>query len=448
MKKLTILLLGVFLYASVMAQSITLRFEGANNTNNNAALRDYVVDIDGIKYYSANAEAVRASGAAKQTVIENLALGSHKIMVYQVNNNSTSNADALLYSNTFQLRSGYDMVISIRRNGAVTFTERRSTQTSNASTASAMTDANFNKLAASVKAKWSQSSRVTAIKSAFANTSNYFTTDQAGQLLMLVTSEAKRLELAKLSYPRITDPANFSDITDLFNSQANREDIALFIQSKDLEGTTATTGAVTTQQFNQLLRRVRNQYNQVGRYGVLNDAFKVSTDYYTTAQLRQLLSLITAETDRLALAKMAYARVSDENNFASLSTLFTTQANRDEFNNYVRYGGSITSSGQYASRAAMSDADFTKLYNKARLHIRQSSVTADVKAAFSNSSNYFSVDQIRYMLQLLASEADRLSIAKLAYHRAADPTSFTQLFDMFTQASIDELNTYIRNNPS
>ena len=96
----------------------------------------------------------------------------------------------------------------------------------------------------------------------------------------------------------------------------------------------------------------------------------------------------------------------------------------------------------------MSDADFAKLYNKARLHIRQSSVTADVKAAFSNSTNYFTVTQIRSLLSLLATDSDRLSIAKLAYHRAADPTSFTQLFDLFTQASVDELNTYIRNNPS
>jgi hypothetical protein len=445
-KKLSILLLGVFLYASVMAQTITLRFDGANNTNNNAALRDYAVDIDGAKYYSADAEAVRSG--VRQVVIENLALGSHKIMVYQANNNSISNADAPVYSNNFQLRSGYDMVIAVRRNGSVTFTEKRSTATGSTSTAAAMTETEFNKLAASVKAKWSQSSRITAVRSAFNTTSNYFTTDQAGQLLMLVSSETKRLELAKLSYPRITDPANFSDVADLFNSQANKENIALFIQSKDLEGTSTTTGAVTTQRFNQLLRQVRNQYRQEGKYAVLKDAFNVSTDYYTTAQLKQLLTLITAETDRLALAKMAYARVSDEANFASLYTLFNTQANRDEFNNYVRYGGSISSSSQYASRAAMSDADFSKLYNKARLHIRQSSVTADVKAAFSNTSNYFTVTQIRSLLTLLATESDKLSIAKLAYHRAADPTSFTQLYDMFTQASIDELNNYIRINPS
>lgn len=447
MKKLPILLLGVCLSASIMAQTITVRFDGANNTNNNAALRDYVVDIDGAKYYSTDAEAVRTSGA-RQTVIENLPLGSHKIAVYQSAGNSTSSADALLYSNTFQLRTGYDMIIAVRRNGSVTFTEKKSTATSNASTAKAMTDADFNKLAASVKAKWSQSSRVTAVRSAFNTTSNYFTTDQAGQLLMLVTSETSRLELAKLSYPRITDAANFSDIADLFNSQANKENIALFIQSKDLESNSSTAGTITTQSFNQLLKKVRNQYGQAGKVELLSDAFNINTNYYTTAQLRQLLTLITAETDRLSLAKLAYARVSDEANFATLNTLFSTQAKRDEFNNYVRYGGSISSSGQYASRLAMSDADFNKVYNKARLHFRQSSVNTEIKTALSNTSNYFTTTQLRSLLTLLAAESDRLAIAKLAYHRAADPTSFTQLFDIFTQVSIDELNTYIRNNPS
>lgn len=440
MKKLSILLLAAFVHASVIAQTITLRFEGVNNTS----LREYAVDIDGTVYYSTDAEAVRSAGA-RQTIIDNLPLGSHKLSVYQATSNSTTSAP--LYSNTFQLRSGYDMTIGIRKNGSVTFTEKKSTQTNNSSSANSMSDADFNKLVASIKSKWSQSSKVSTIKTAFATTSNYFTTDQAGQLLMLITSENSRVELAKLSYPRITDPQNFSDVADLFNSQANKEDIALFIQSKDLEST-SSSATVSSQRFNQVLRQVRNQYNQAGKYAVLKDAFSVNTDFYTTAQLRQLLTLITTESDRLTLAKMSYARVSDEANFASLYNLFTTQANKDAFNNYVKYGGSISSSGQYASRAALSDADFSKIYNKARLHLRQSSVNTDVKAAFSNTNNYFSVEQIRSLLTLLATEADRLSIAKLAYHRAADPTSFTQLFDLFTQTSVEELNAYIRSNPS
>jgi hypothetical protein len=45
---------------------------------------------------------------------------------------------------------------------------------------------------------------------------------------------------------------------------------------------------------------------------------------------------------------------------------------------------------------------------------------------------------------LVDSESDRVALAKLAYLRATDPTTFTQLFDMFpTQASKDDLTNYI-----
>jgi hypothetical protein len=74
---------------------------------------------------------------------------------------------------------------------------------------------------------------------------------------------------------------------------------------------------------------------------------------------------------------------------------------------------------------------------------------SDIKTAFNNTSNYFTVEQVRSLLSLVSSEADRLTLAKQAYLRVVDPASFTQLFDMFTsQTSIDELNNYIKATAS
>jgi len=292
------------------------------------------------------------------------------------------------------------------------------------------------------------------VKSAIANKSNYFSTDQVGQLLLQITSETKRLELAKLSYPRVTDPTNFSDVVDLFKVQANKDNIQQFIQAKNPEigGTTGTDylhQPLTTQQFNQLQRKIKNQYQAAGKYAVLSDAFNTTTDYFTTVQLKQLLPLITTESDRLTLAKQSYSHVADPTNFSTLYTLFTTQANRDEFNNFVKYGQSTSTTGQYANRVAMSDGDFSKLQLKARLHFSQSNTVSDIKSALSNTSNYFTLDQIRSLLTMVKSESDRLTLAKLAYQRVVDPTNFSQLYDLFTsQSSIDELNNYIKTNPS
>ncbi|HEY0679918.1 MAG TPA: DUF4476 domain-containing protein [Chitinophagaceae bacterium] len=449
MKQLTFILLGVFLYAAVSAQTVTIRFEGTGNaTGSNTP--NYTVDLDGNRYYSSTAGNVGNAGI-KQLVIEDLALGTHKLAVYRNSDNSnTIDNSTLLYSKNFELRAGYDMIIAVRRNGSVTFTEKKLKSNADVSGSNnPMTETEFNKLLQSVKVKWSQSSRYTAIKSALQNKSNYFTTDQVGQLLLIITSEARRLELAKLSYPKVTDPQNFMDVADLFNSQANKDNIVAFVESKNQDVVNAQGKPMNSQQFNRLLRRVQSQYDQNGRYGVLRDEFNITTNYFTTAQLRQLLSLISNETQRLELAKLSYARVSDPANFASLYNLFNSTANREELRVYTTSGGSIGTTGQYASRIAMTDADFNKLHLKARMHFRQSSTVSDIKEALSNKSNYFTVEQLRALLSLVTTESDRLILAKLAYHRAADPANFTQLLDLFTtQASVNELNNYIKVNPS
>ena len=343
MKKLLFLLLSAWLYVPVIAQTLTIRFEGTRNAN----AKNYAVDLDGTWYYSTNANESGNRGI-RQIVIDNASIGQHKIQVYEMNSQTVNTStDEMIYSNTFRLRNGYDMTIAVRRNGSVAFTEKKAkattATTSTVSGGAAMSDATFTSLHNSIKSKWSQSSRVSAIKTAIANKSYNFSTEQLGQLLLLVTSEENRLTLAKLAYPKVTDPANFYD----------------------------------------------------------------------------------------------------------MAQLFTTQANKDVILSYSRNSGSLVTTNEYASRIAMSDDEFSNLQSKARLHFRQSSTVADIRAAFSNKSNYFTTEQIRSLLSLVSSEANRLMLAKLAYHRAADPTTFTQLYDLFsTQASINELNSYIKNNPS
>jgi Domain of unknown function (DUF4476) len=450
MKNLASIFVALLVYVPVVtAQKVTIRFEGLANANNSTA-QNYIADVDGRKYYSSDGESTPNS-AAKQIDITNLSTGSHKITVYEATSNSSVSTNNALYSNNFQLRSGYDMVIAVRKNGQVSFSEKKMKETSSAVAKAPMTDADFQKQLKTVNANWSQTSKYNTVKSAFSNKAYYFTTDQVGQLLMPITSEAKRLELAKLSYPKVTDPENFADVSDLFKTQSNKDNIDAFIKSKNSE-IAATTGInsarppISTQQFNQLQRKIKNQYQESGKIAVLKDALTVNKYYYTTAQLKQLLLLIPTETERLTLAKQSYARVSDETNFASLYTIFNTQANRDDFNAYVRYGGTVSSTTTVTSRPAMSDGDFTKLQLKARLHFRQSSTVAEIKTALDNTNNYFSVDQIRSLLSLVSAEADRLTLAKLAYGKTVDPANFTSLYDLFTsQNSITELNNYIKS---
>ncbi|HYJ37694.1 MAG TPA: hypothetical protein VEV87_03725, partial [Chitinophagaceae bacterium] len=177
MKNLTFILLSVFASMAASAQTLTLRFENPSQTKTNTnTAGNYRIDVDGKKYYSTSASATTAS-KSKQLVINKLALGPHTLNVYELVNNSTPNTGTkpvAAYSNTFQLRTGYDMVISIRRNGVVSFSEKKMDQSTTSIAPQPMNDSVFTKLVKSVSDKWSQTSRFDAEKATFANKTYFF----------------------------------------------------------------------------------------------------------------------------------------------------------------------------------------------------------------------------------------------------------------------------------
>ncbi len=337
MKKLFFAAIVLFISAALSAQTLTIRFEGVNSSNGNPLY--YAVDLDGSLYYSANAGNTE-NGRAKQLYIPNLTTGSHRIAVYQLADNTLidRNTAQAEYNNTFQLRSGYDMVIAIRRNGQVSFSEKKATNTST-STGTTISSAEFDKIYTSVKSNWSQTSKYNAVKTAFNKKTNYFTTEQAGQLVQLVTSEPRRLELAKLSYPRITDPENFVDMTDLFTSTTNRQNLERFYETKNPGVVTETYNnrvPMSDAEFSKLQTKVSLHFRQSSVVRDIKAALSNTTNYFTTGQIRSLMSMVSTEADKLAIAKLAYHRASDPNSFTQLYDLFSSQASVDNLNNYIR----------------------------------------------------------------------------------------------------------------
>ncbi|MEJ7822432.1 MAG: DUF4476 domain-containing protein [Chitinophagaceae bacterium] len=573
MKKFLIVLLSGFITLSVTAQSITLIFNGANKNIN------YQAVLDGTSYYS-NSSTYPVNSGRREITLSNQRVGSHTISVYRLRANSGTYRNqtnkkpygTAIYSKTFQIRQGYDMDIRINGNGRVTFSERQNENEvyqddNQQNNISPMSDAKFEQLLQSVRSKYLQSSKVAAIRTAFLNTSNNFTTEQAGQLLSLLSSEADKLALAKLAYPRITDPASFTQLYEVFTSENSKNEMDIFIRnnsnnnagnngnwnnnnssnrtpmtdyqfnqllqyanrqnnqsdkvisvsnainnatgyfstaqirrflsiinaetdrvvvakqsyakvsnpssftslydlfynqsSRDelndlISGNTNnqntnnpnnTRNPMADYQFNQVVQKVNAQWNQAGKFNVVRDAFN-TTGYYSTMQIRQLLLLVNAENDRLALAKLSYARVSDAANFSSLYDVLNNQSSRNDLNNYVIQNGGTGTTVQTNLRTPMSDANFAQVLQISSNHILPWSKVRDVKAALSNSSYFYSTAQIRQLLSIISSEVDRLELAKLSWSRVTDPTNFTQLFELFpSQASRDDLNAYIQSRP-
>src|SRR4029079_18288648 len=98
----------------------------------------------------------------------------------------------------------------------------------------------------------------------------------------------------------------------------------------------------------------------------LSEAFNNQNNYYSTSQIKQLLTLITSESDRLDLAPLSYRSVTDSSNFIQLTELFKMPANKSEFNDFLRTKGWTNINDQPVGKIPMADAKFNTLLQTVR----------------------------------------------------------------------------------
>ena len=282
-----------------------------------------------------------------------------------------------------------------------------------------------------------------------------FTTDQAGQLIVLVNGESNRLQLAKASYRGISDPANFSDIEELLTSTAGKNELRAYVQTynNSSTGTYTAKGAMTDANFNTLMKNVKNQWRATTRSTMINNAFKDTKNYFTTDQAGQLITLVTPENDRLMLAKASYRGIVDTARFTDIYELLNTQESRNELAQYVyTYNGgvgTIYNNGTYNNntyRTPMTDASFSNLYNNIKGQWLPFSKMSALTSTFADANNFFTTSQARQLIMLVSDEDNRLELAKSSYRNITDPANFSQLYDVLpTQSKKDELAAYVRN---
>ena len=89
-------------------------------------------------------------------------------------------------------------------------------------------------------------------------------------------------------------------------------------------------------EFSLLLLSVRSNLLQILKISAEREIFANPANYFTSAQVKQLISLINAEPARLELARLSYRTVTDPTNFTQLNDLFKLQSSKDELAEYVR----------------------------------------------------------------------------------------------------------------
>ena len=79
--------------------------------------------------------------------------------------------------------------------------------------------------------------------------------------------------------------------------------------------------AISSYQLDEMVKKIRSQW--FGKLSYAKNA--VNENYFYTDQVRQVLEIFSSEKDRLELAKVAYYRTVDVQNFRQLYNLFSSQ---------------------------------------------------------------------------------------------------------------------------
>lgn len=425
MKTISVLIIGFFTAISVLAQTVstvTINVRG-NNTES--------VMIDGTSYtvtsdYNANTNT--------PIVVSNLQAGQHTLQIQKSN-------DVNPTSTVFTTRTGYDLQITITANGSVQLRETkwRSDNGTNPSEMTPMSSTDFNTLYNNVRRQWRSANRTTMVSDAFAN--NYFTTTQARQLILLVNSQSTRFTLAKAAYPRVIDPVNFTQLYEVFNSQSYRDQLADYVNTYNAS---SSSTAMNTGRFNSLYRSAQRQATANSKLSYINNAFTNTNNYFTVAQARQLIQLVSGDENRLYLAKVSYRSIVDKNNFYLVNSLLNSQSSRNELTTFVN---SYDGSNPVYTKVAMKEADYNVLYRDVQNRFGIGAKMSALENIFANSSYYFTTIQAEELIKLVSSESNRLALAKSAYDNVIDQNNFDQLYDVLSStASRNELDNYVRNS--
>ena len=315
------------------------------------------------------------------------------------------------------------------------------------SSSTAMTAPKFNTIYKTAQRQATINSKVSYIYNTFTNTNNYFTVAQARQLVQLAPDEANRLYLAKISYRSIIDRTNFSQMNTLLNTQTSRNELTSFVSTYDNTNNTNpvyTRVAMKEADFNTLYRDVQNRYGIGAKMSALSNAFATENYYFTTAQTKQLIQLVSAESNRLELAKASYDNIVDQASFNQLYDLFSSSS-KNELEIYVRdHQESPIYTPPVYTRTPMPNSNYTSLYNEVRNTFGLGAKMSRLTEIFATETYYFTVAQAKQLIQLVSAESNRLELAKSAYGNITDPENFNLIYDVLSsQSSKNELSTYV-----
>jgi hypothetical protein len=87
-------------------------------------------------------------------------------------------------------------------------------------------------------------------------------------------------------------------------------------------------------EFNRVLASIEDEWRENNKSKSTSQV--ISTNYFTTAQVKEMLQLFSTESIKLELAKQAYSKTVDQKNYFMINEVFSFNSSKDELTRFIR----------------------------------------------------------------------------------------------------------------
>jgi hypothetical protein len=92
--------------------------------------------------------------------------------------------------------------------------------------------------------------------------------------------------------------------------------------------------AMSDNEFGRALTTISNERSNYSKLQVMQQV--IHSNYFTSAQVRQMLQLLSFETDKVDMAKLAYDKTVDKQSYFVVNDVFSYSSSKDELARYIR----------------------------------------------------------------------------------------------------------------
>jgi hypothetical protein len=86
--------------------------------------------------------------------------------------------------------------------------------------------------------------------------------------------------------------------------------------------------------FSRVLSSIQKEWSETNKMRSASQI--ISTNFFTTVQIKQMLQMFSLENNKLNLAEQAYSKTVDQRNYFMINDVFSSSFSRDELARYIR----------------------------------------------------------------------------------------------------------------